>query len=128
MQILSNSDGNGLDRRALMVLSTISEPGETLRRGPWCYVLRKSWKMIVAAFCFLDSLTIHVWKPVGFLFHKYSQVKTGAWVYLEYLVESTIWEIVFPQYTRVIDIQKWGERTSRSSYSCPDNKVVQEKK
>lgn len=31
MQILSNNDGNGLDGRAMMVLSTISEPGETLR-------------------------------------------------------------------------------------------------
>lgn len=52
MQILSNSDGNELDRRTMIVLSTISEPGETLSRGAWCYVLTKCWKMIAATFVF----------------------------------------------------------------------------
>lgn len=56
--------------------------------------------------CFLGSLRLHLWKAVIFLFHKYSYVKTDAWVYLEYLVESVIWEIVFPQQTRDIDVKR----------------------
>lgn len=73
--------------------------------------------------CFLDSLRLHLWKMVIFLFHKFSCVKTDAWVYLEYLVESVIGEIVFPQQTRDIDVKKQGEHSSKSSYSCPDTEL-----
>lgn len=52
VEILSNNDGDGLDGRTMVVLSAISEPGETLSRGQWCYVLTKCWKMVVAAFVF----------------------------------------------------------------------------
>ena len=79
--------------------------------------------------CFLDSLTIHVWKTVVFLFHKYSRVKTDAWVCLEYLVESIIWEIVFPQQRRVIDVKKWGSipqdlHTAAQMQSCAGEEVI----
>lgn len=73
--------------------------------------------------CFLGSLRLHLWKTVIFLFHKYSYVKTDAWVYLEYLVESVIWEIAFPQQTRDIDVKKKQEHSSKSSYSCPDTEL-----
>lgn len=64
-----------------------------------------------------------------FLFHKYSQVKTDAWVYLEYLVESIIWEIVFPQQTGVIDFKKWGNipqdlHTAAQIQSCAGEEVI----
>lgn len=45
--------------------------------------------------CFLLDLSRRV-ESCDFLFHRYSYVKTDAWVYLEYLVESVIWEVVFP--------------------------------
>jgi len=41
-------------------------------------------------------------------FHKYSYVKTDAWVYLKYLFESFIWEAVFSQHMRVIGVKMRG--------------------
>lgn len=104
MQILSSNDGNELDNKTIIVLHTISEPGETLSRGPWCYPFAK----ILENNC---SCMFYGWfdnSCMGdcfFLFHEYSQMKTDIWVYLEYLFESIILEIAFPQ-QRVIDVKQ----------------------